>query len=80
MAVRTTGLELRRQGTRVLALHPGTVATDLSAPFARNVKKLLSADESASSLLDVIDAYGDLPATAPHDHDFFDFNGKRVEW
>eukprot|EP01079_Euglenida_sp_SAG-EU17-18_P009342 gene9342-1682_t len=36
--LRTASLELRRQGTRVLALHPGTVQTDLSAPFAKGIR------------------------------------------
>lgn len=40
----------------VVGLHPGTVATDLSKPFQRNVKpeKLFDADKSASMLVDVI--------------------------
>ena len=80
MGLRTAALELRRQGTAVLALHPGTVKTDLSAPFVNSVRpdKLLSPERSASNLLDVIDARGD-----PHledRHQFFDFRGDRVEW
>lgn len=38
-ATRTMGHELRRQGTWICALHPGTTDTDLSAPFQRNVRE-----------------------------------------
>lgn len=38
-STRTMGLELKRQGTYIIALHPGTTATDLSQPFQKNVKE-----------------------------------------
>lgn len=40
-----------------LALHPGTVASDLSAPFQKGVKpeKLFSPEYAAAKLLDVVD-------------------------
>ena len=34
---KTLGLELGRKGVACIAVHPGTVATDLSQPFQRNV-------------------------------------------
>jgi len=37
-STRTMGLELKRQGTWIVALHPGTTDTGLSKPFQRNVK------------------------------------------
>ena len=37
-STRTMGLELKRQGTWIVALHPGTTDTDLSKPFQKNVK------------------------------------------
>ena len=83
MGLRTASLELRRQGTRILALHPGTVETDLSEPFVGNVtkKKLLTPDQSARALLDVVDRMGGMPEESPSDyHEFYDFNGIRVEW
>ena len=93
MGIRTCSLELARQGTRVLALHPGTVTTDLSAPFAGNVSKskLLLPEESADKLLKVIDIRGDeipnlgggekqlLDGLDPS-HEFYDFNNKPVFW
>ena len=80
MGLRTAALELRRQGTAVLALHPGTVKTDLSAPFAKGVKpdKLLDAPTAARCLLDVVDARGQVDSAERHE--FFDFKGERVEW
>jgi len=58
MIVKTLAVELARthpQATCV-ALHPGTVATDLSQPFQRGVPadKLFSPDTAAKHLLDVI--------------------------
>jgi NAD(P)-dependent dehydrogenase (short-subunit alcohol dehydrogenase family) len=52
-------IELRRTHPQaiVAALHPGTVDTELSAPFQRGVapEKLFDADRSAGYLLDVLD-------------------------
>lgn len=57
-AMKTISIELARRGVICAALHPGTVATDLSAPFRKNVKpeKLFAVDDAAGWLLDVIDS------------------------
>ncbi|GAB0495806.1 hypothetical protein MMPV_007112 [Pyropia vietnamensis] len=57
-ATRTLAIELGRRGVIVVGLHPGTVETDLSAPFRRNVPegKLFAVDDAAVRLLDVIDS------------------------
>lgn len=57
-AVRTMSIELSRRGVIVAALHPGTVATDLSAPFQKRVpaSQLQDAGDAAGKLLDVIDS------------------------
>ncbi|NHN36955.1 SDR family NAD(P)-dependent oxidoreductase [Pseudomaricurvus alcaniphilus] len=59
MLLKTASLEMQRlrRPVTVVGLHPGTVATDLSAPFQKNVapEKLFSADFSAQRLLSVID-------------------------
>lgn len=57
-ATRTLAIELGRKGIVVVGLHPGTVETDLSAPFRRNVPdgKLFAVDDAAVRLLDVIDS------------------------
>lgn len=59
-AMRTMSIELGRRGIICVSLHPGTVETDLSAPFRKNVKpeQLFPADKAAGMLLDVIDSLG----------------------
>ena len=75
--VRTLAIETRR--TRpdaiVVALHPGTVATDLSAPFQANVAAdgLFTPDQAAAHLLAVIDGL------APEDSGgFFAWDGRSI--
>ena len=77
MATRNTALELGRRGVTAVSLHPGTTATDLSAPFSRNVKpeKLFTPEFTARSLLDVVDGLG------PEDNGgFFAYDGTPIEW
>lgn len=74
--LRTASIEIARSNPQavVAALHPGTVATALSEPFARGHERL-EPDESAARLLSLLDA---LPATDSgsfHAHD-----GGRVPW
>ena len=57
--IRTLAIELARTrpDSLIVGLHPGTVATALSAPFQRAVppEQLFSPERSAAHLLDVID-------------------------
>jgi len=55
---RTMAHELKRNGTLVVALHPGTTDTDLSTPFQGNVQegRLFPVDFTVGQLLDVIDS------------------------
>lgn len=59
MLIRTMSVELRRRNpdALIVGLHPGTVATDLSAPFQKGVKdgKLFTPDRSARAMLAVLD-------------------------
>ena len=59
MLIRNFAIELamRHRQAVCVALHPGTVATDLSAPFQSNVPpdKLFTPEHSAAALLRVID-------------------------
>jgi NAD(P)-dependent dehydrogenase (short-subunit alcohol dehydrogenase family) len=76
---KTASIELRRKAPALVcvALHPGTVDTDLSAPFQGNVPegKLFSVERAARQLLEVIDGLG------PDDTGrFFDWAGEPVEW
>ena len=58
---RTMAHELRRQGSHVIALHPGTTNTDLSKPFQKNVaeERLFPVEFTVEKLLEVVDAVGE---------------------
>lgn len=74
--VHTAAIEIgrtRRQAV-VVALHPGTVATELSDPFAGN-RDRLSPKQSAQAMLAVLD--GLLPDSTGG---FFAYDGKPIEW
>ncbi|MCE2820604.1 MAG: SDR family oxidoreductase [Phenylobacterium sp.] len=75
--VRTAAIELARRNPEALcvALHPGTVATALSAPFVGDDPKAQSPETAAGKLLAVLDA---LPAGA--NGGFFDAEGRTVPW
>lgn len=75
--VRTAAVELgrgRREAVCV-ALHPGTVATKLSAPFGKGGLEVQEAAVSAGRLLSVIDGLG-----AGESGGFFDHMGKAIAW
>jgi len=74
-ATRTMALELKRQGTFCLALHPGTTQTDLSAPFQKNVQegRLFPVDFTVDKLLSVVDS-----CTAENNGGFYDWAGKAL--
>ena len=75
--VRTAAIELGRRQPAALcvALHPGTVATRLSAPFAKAGLDVQTAEEAADRLLDVIERLA--PASTGG---FFDYRGAPVPW
>lgn len=57
MLIKTLAIESRRMNPnlKVLGLHPGTVASDLSAPYTKSgEKKLFSPDQAASYLIQVV--------------------------
>ena len=58
--VRTAAIELRRTHRHAIcvALHPGTVETPLSAPFAKQGLKLQTPDEAAAALIAAIEGLG----------------------
>jgi NAD(P)-dependent dehydrogenase (short-subunit alcohol dehydrogenase family) len=75
--VRTAAVEMKRRAPDAICtvLHPGTVDTRLSAPFARTGLDVQSPAQAANRLLAVIDsldAYGS--------GGFYDHRGERVEW
>ena len=54
--IHTAAVEQRRRAPQsiVVALHPGTVATGLSAPFRSAAERVFTPDEAAAHLLDVV--------------------------
>jgi NAD(P)-dependent dehydrogenase (short-subunit alcohol dehydrogenase family) len=75
--VRTASIELARRAPQALcvALHPGTVATALSAPFAKSGSAVLTPANAAQHLLTVIDRLEPVDSGG-----FFDWRGAPVPW
>ena len=77
MLVRTLAIEERRRNDRsiVVALHPGTVDTNLSRPFQGNVQpgRLFTPDRAAMQLLDVMEEL-----TVRDSGKLFDYEGTEV--
>ncbi len=75
--VRTAAIELARTHRQAIcvALHPGTVASELSAPFAKANLTVQAPDQSAARMLAVID---DL--TPADTGQLFDHLGARIEF
>ena len=75
--VRTAAVELARRSPDALciALHPGTVATSLSAPFATTGLEVRSPPSAASHLLAVVNQL-----TTEDSGGFFDWRGQSVPW
>jgi len=86
MGLRTAAIELARpRGARdasgeapatpiVVAVHPGTTATALSAPFLRN-RSARSPEQSAQYLLSVLDSL-----SAADTGKFFNWDGRELPW
>lgn len=75
--MRTASIELRRKRPEALcvSLHPGTVDTRLSRPFAKSGLAIQPPRRAAERLLDVIDQL------EPSDTGgFFDLAGRRIPW
>lgn len=75
--VRTAAVELKRKKPLAIcvALHPGTVESKLSAPFAKSNLEVRSAAEAAAQLLAVID---DLEPR--NSGGFYDYRGDTISW
>ncbi|KAL3823334.1 hypothetical protein ACHAXA_010469 [Cyclostephanos tholiformis] len=75
MATRTMGHELRRQGTWIVSLHPGTTDTELSSPFRRGVdgRRLFPVEFTVEKLLAVIESLDDRNTGG-----FYDWAGKAL--
>ena len=78
MCVRNVAIELERRGGGGVAmlLHPGTVATELSQPFAdARHHRVFTVEEAVGFLLPLIDA-----ATAAESGRFFAWDGAEIPW
>ncbi|MFK7989944.1 MAG: SDR family oxidoreductase [Sandaracinaceae bacterium] len=75
---RNVAIELGRASEEiiVMALHPGTVETDLSAPFRRNARVVFPVDQAARQLLDVIGG----ATRETHHGGFFAWDGRPIPW
>jgi len=75
--VRTAAIELKRRKPSAVcvALHPGTVATDLSSPFAKSGLTLQSPEEAAGRLLTSIEGL-----SADQSGGFFSYEGEVLPW
>ena len=79
MMIRTLAIEWRRLPRPVgcFALHPGTVATDLSEPFRKGLSttQIFSPTDAAARLLDTIHGL-----TIEQSGGFYAYDGTRIEW
>ena len=80
MIVKTASIEASHRYPRLVlaALHPGTVATDLSAPFTKRLRSthvVFTPEESAAHLEGVMDEL------SPQDSGgFFAWDGAHIPW
>ena len=79
MFTKNLAIELGRRAKNlcVLALHPGTVDTGLSAPFQKNVpeEKLFSVERAAGQLLAIVRR-----ATPAETGRFYAWDGAEIPW
>ena len=72
---KTLGVEIGRKGSIAVSLHPGTVDTDLSRQYTKNVKDKMSPDESVVKLLKVI-----FELKVDQNGGFLDYNGLNIPY
>lgn len=74
--IKTAALEIARThpDAIVVALHPGTVATQLSRPFSKD-HHTVEPDHAAARLLEVIAKLG-----PPQSGGFFSYDGEAIDW
>ena len=71
----TVVVELAMSASKVVALHPGTVDTALSRPFAKAGLNVRPAGVAAHELLAVLDGL-----TPAQSGGFFDYRGQALPW
>ena len=77
MATVNLAIELKRQRTQVVSMHPGTNRTGLSAPFQKNVapSKLFEAEDGVQKMIEVLYTLSE-DATG----EFYAWDGSQIEW
>lgn len=77
MMLQTAAIELQRRNPalRVVGLQPGTVRSDLSAPFQAGVAHLLEPAESVAGMMQAMMALA--PKSGAH---FIDYKGEGILW
>lgn len=84
MLIKTAAIEYARRapGVKLLAFHPGTVDTELSRPFQKNVapEKLFTPAFVASKLIALTEYTGIANRSADGDAAYLDWAGETIEW
>jgi len=79
MMLSNIAIEFNRScpNVKVLALHPGTVDTNLSSPFSKNMDPdhLFTPEYSVKRMMDVIESVDKNPLGA-----FYAWDGERIPW
>lgn len=77
MFTRNLSIELgrRHRGAIVVGVHPGTVDTELSAPFTKSGLHVFGVQRAALQLLDVLDGL-----EARDSGEFFAWDGTKIPW
>ena len=79
MLVKTTAIEITRtnKNARIIAVHPGTTVSELSAPFAANVAQdnYYTPQQSATRIIKIMDRL-----RAEDSGKFFNWNGDTLPW
>ncbi len=75
--VRTMAVELKRRNKNAIcvALHPGTVDTELTKPFQKSAKVLFTPDDSVSKMMKVL-----TELTPAATGGFFAYDGSTIDW
>jgi NAD(P)-dependent dehydrogenase (short-subunit alcohol dehydrogenase family) len=70
---KTLAIELGRKGVTTVSLHPGTVETDLSRDYTKNVANKMTADQSVDKLFQVL-----IQLKEEQNGGFFDYKGSSI--
>ena len=75
--IKTTSIEMKVRNKKaiIIALHPGTVKSDLSKPFQKTNLKIQNPEESATHLVKIINSI-DQSQTGK----FFNWDGSEIAW